>query len=637
MAYNWISVQTAAELLDVSVSAIHKTIEKYCEGEKYVFRCIKGKGRGGKQYEILLESLPQSAQDKYNGIISKQQQSDNDVIAHLTNKNRDDTCRKYNIVCAYERFKKENHFRGKQQAFIAQYNEEHPDKPINKNKLEHYCRQYKKGGAAALIDRRGNSRAGQVNVPDEMWEVFKKLWLRTSKPSKQICYDMTKEYFEQQGKTVPHISSFKRMINKLPDIVIARYREGKKYYEDRYLPYIPQDYSNTYSNQLWIGDHHVFDVLVVDEDGNVFRPWLSAWEDLHSRMIVGYVINRIEPNSDIVLDSFARGCHAHGIPDGVKIDNGKDYQTYDLFNKDFSMSICNTMGIKVTSALPYNAKAKPIERLFRTIEDRYCRLLDCYIGNAPHNRPEEMRKLNKQLKNKAMPYSKFLVYMDNVIKTYNTTYHSTIKTTPLEAYKNGFAKPMRIVLDTDVLNAFLMRTSKPIKVGRNGIRVPSIGYYYDDIRLSEYIGKEVYARYNSEDIRKIYIFDENNTLICSAKNVELSAHDSPVTMEYIRELQRKKKTRNKFAKEQLDKNISVPTLDEFVGKKSARFEDMPTDSGIIKLNPVTYNQAKEMKKEDENHLQRNTEGNKEKPKENVYNTREFNKQLAEFYKKAGGI
>lgn len=636
MAYNWISVQYAAELLDVSVSAIHKTIDKYCEGEKYVFRCKKGKGRGGKQYEILLESLPQSAQNKYNGIQSEQRQSDNDVLWHLTDKNRDDTCRKFNIVYAYEEFKKENHFVGKQQAFIEEYNEKHPDKPINKNKLEYYCRQYKKGGMAALIDRRGNSRAGQTNVPDEMWAVFKKLWLRESKPSKQICYDMTKEYFEQQGKKVPHISSFKRMINKLPEIVVARYREGKKYYEDRYLPYIPQDYSDTYSNQLWIGDHHIFDVLVVDEDGNVFRPWLSAWEDLHSRMLVGYVINRIEPNSDIVLDSFARGCHTHGIPDGVKIDNGKDYQTYDLFNQDFPMSICNTMRIKVTNALPYNAKAKPIERLFKTLEDRYCKILDSYIGNAPHNRPEEMRKLNKQLKDKAMPYSDFIKYMGNAIKVYNTTYHSAINTTPLEAYKNGFVKPMRVVLDTDVLNSFLMRTSKPIKVSRNGVRVPTIGYYYDDTRLAEYIGKEVYARYNSEDVRKVYIFDENNFLICSAKSVELSAHDSPVTMEYIRELQRKKKAKNKFIREQFERDVSIPTPEDFVERKTERYDDVDVTSGIVQLNPVTYKQAEEMKKEDKKHHTIAAE-KIEPPKKNIFNTREADERIAEFYKNAGGI
>lgn len=84
------------------------------------------------------------------------------------------------------------------------------------------------------------------------------------------CYEITQEHFAEQGITIPSYSSFKIRVRKIPEIVVARYRFGKKYYEDKYLPYIPQDYSNTYSNQLWIGDHHIFDVLVVDEEGNVF-------------------------------------------------------------------------------------------------------------------------------------------------------------------------------------------------------------------------------------------------------------------------------------------------------------------------------------------------------------------------------
>lgn len=629
----WLTVKETADLLGITERGVRMSIEKYCEGEKYVFRCVKGKGRGGKQYEILLESLPKSAQDKYHGIEDSKQLSDSEAWMKL-GKKRDKAIIKYNIVCAYLRYKKENHFSGKQRAFIENHNETHPDNPITKRQLEYWCKCYKDGGLLALADNRGGQE-GKSNITDEMWDVFKKLYLRESRPSIMACYEITQEHFAEKGITIPSYSSFKIKVRKIPEIVIARYRKGKKYYEDKYMPYIPQDYSETYSNELWIGDHHIFDVLVKDDEGNVFRPWLSAWEDLHSRMVVGYVVNRISPNSDIVLDSFARGCYLHGIPDEIKIDNGKDYKTYDLFNEEFAMSICNTMNIGVTKALPYNAKAKPIERLFRTLEEKYCKFLDSYIGNSPHNRPEDMRKLNKKLKDKAMPYNEFLKFVDNMIKTYNSSYHSAIKKTPIEAYKSGFTKPMRYVADKAALNAFFMRTSKPIKVSRNGVRVPAIGYYYDDTRLAEYIGKEVYARYNADDVRKVYIFDEKNQLICSAKSVELSAHKSPVTMEYIRELQRKKRAKNKFIKEQFTTDVSVPEVDEYVNKKSERFEDVSAKGNIIQMTPVTYVQAEQMKQEDENN---NTAAeNKEPQKKNMFNTREADERIAEFYKQAGGI
>lgn len=309
----WLTVKEVAELFDTSDRTIQRRIKDFCEGEKYVFRCTKGKGRGGKQYEILLESLPQWAQDKYNGVGANDYISDNEAYKRL-GKKRDKAIIKYNIVCAYLRYKKENHFKGKQQAFIAKHNEEHPDNTITKRQLEYWCRCYMNGGLLALADNRGGQE-GKTRITEDMWDVFKKLYLRESRPSIMACYEITQEHFAEQGITIPSYSSFKIRVRKIPEIVVARYRHGKKYYEDKYLPYIPQDYSDTYSNQLWIGDHHLFDVLVVDEEGNVFRPWLSAWEDLHSRMLVGYVVNRISPNSDIVLDSFARGCYTHGIPD----------------------------------------------------------------------------------------------------------------------------------------------------------------------------------------------------------------------------------------------------------------------------------------------------------------------------------
>ena len=172
----FIPVKEAANLLGISISAVHKTIEKYCEGEKYAFRCVKGKGRGGKQYEILLESLPKSAQNKYHGIEDSKQLSDNEAFKRL-GKKRDKALDKYNTVLAYLRFKKEHHFRGKQQAFIAKHNEENPENPITKRQLEYWVRCYKEGGLLALADNRGGQE-GKTNITDEMWDVFKKLYLR---------------------------------------------------------------------------------------------------------------------------------------------------------------------------------------------------------------------------------------------------------------------------------------------------------------------------------------------------------------------------------------------------------------------------------------------------------------------------
>jgi hypothetical protein len=46
-------------------------------------------------------------------------------------------------------------------------------------------------------------------------------------------------------------------------------------------------------------------------------------------------------------------------------------------------------------ALPYNAKAKPIERFFRTFEEQLGKLWQSYCGNNPNNRPRRLKNLNR--------------------------------------------------------------------------------------------------------------------------------------------------------------------------------------------------------------------------------------------------
>ena len=58
----WLTVRAVAELLGISERATRKN----ASNNKYTCRYIDGTGRGGKQLQILLESLPQEAQDRYN-------------------------------------------------------------------------------------------------------------------------------------------------------------------------------------------------------------------------------------------------------------------------------------------------------------------------------------------------------------------------------------------------------------------------------------------------------------------------------------------------------------------------------------------------------------------------------------------
>lgn len=627
----WLKVKEVAELLEMTERGVRKSATQL---NKYEYRYVDGVGRGGKQIVIALESLPQEAQDTYNG---KEREAQNSIYMSLTADQRKKVDFKLNVVLKYREFKRAYPKADKMTEFLKQYNEQ-TENILTKRQINHWEHKYEREGINGLIDRRGGYNKGCSDIPDEVWKTFLALYLKESKPTKEQCYRMIVDYFPTLE--IPHISAFTRKLEGLGKDALILGREGMKAYNDKVMPTMQIDYELIPSNMQWVADHHIFDVLVVDENGHVFRPWLSGWFDRGSRFIVGYVVNKVSPNSDIVLDSFAKACHKCGIPDEALLDNGKDYKVYDLFNNDFALSVTKQMGIKVTNAIPFNAKAKPIERFFRTLEETYCKHLASYIGNDPKKRPEKMKKVNEKLKEIAMPYNEFIEFIGNVIKTYNNSPHSgegMNNRTPIEVYKNSFEKPLRMVKTEDILNMFLMRTTKALKVGKNGIRIPEIGERYEDIKLFEYFGKNVFARYNSDDLKQVYVFTEQDEFICIAeckKFVDLGA-DAEVTKQTIRELNKRKKEIREFTKSQMGIGVKEPTIEDYVKSKASKAEDFNADEQR-QIIPIQIQKHKHLKEIEEEKQRKGLDKKTEETQETARSQRDIDKALAQLFAKAGG-
>lgn len=623
----WLSTKEVATLLNIS----DRTARTYAKS-RYKYREVRGRGKGGIQIEVALESLPQPVQDKYNGI---QEEKPNSYI-YLTAKQRENVDYKFNIITKYKEFKETCPEANKLEMFLSRYNEEHPQKPITRRMLLHWQKKFDREGINGLVDKRGQHNKDTSSVPDEVWETFKALYLRDSKPTKEQCYQMVVEQYKDKDIKIPHISSFTRRLEKLGEDALILGREGKKAYADKVLPTALVNHEINHSNFMWIADHHIFDVMVEDEKGKIFRPWLSAWIDDGSRLITGYVINKISPNSDIVLASFADACKKCGIPEWVKLDNGKDYKVYDMFNTDFALSIVNQMGIKVTNALPYNAKAKPIERLFKTLEETYCKMLNSYVGNSPTSRPEKMKKTNKKLSGELMQYKEFTEFVDNMIKVYNNTPHSGNGLNgkpPIERYRENFKKPLRAVKNEDVLNMFLIRTTRALKVGKNGINIR--GKYYEADDLVKYFGKKVYARYHSDNINYVYVYSEADEYICVAKCKELVdiGADYKVSVEDIRKQKQQEKAVKEFTKKQMAIGVSALSIEDFVKRKSEKAEEFDIDdvSQVIPIAAQQYKHSKKIKEDIEK-----MESGDNKTQDNKRTAKDIDKALFELIRQAGG-
>jgi len=563
----WLTVQEAALICGVTESAIKKAVQS----NRYESCYVEGRGRGGKQIRVSLESLPDEAQARYRG---EQSEKGADILSSLTDAQRDVVFLKLAAVEAYQEFKEIYPKADKLQAFLTQYNEQHPEKPLTKRQLNHWERLFNRDGIAGLVDRRGGYNKGQSIIQEDEKKVFLSFWLqekgtKSGGPSVASCYRLTQRAFPD--RQLASVSAFERLARSIPYPTKVLTREGKKAFDDKCMPYIPMDYTSLHTNQQWVADDHVFDVLVEFPDGHVGRPWITGWEDRSSRYIVGYLMSDHDPNANDILDAFARAVSAFGIPEGVLLDNGKNYTVKDLFNRDFTMSIANQMALSVTNAIKYNAKAKHIERFFNTLEYSYMIHLESYIGANPKRRPERMQTVNDKLKGVAMPYAEFIQYVDQVISIYNNSPHSgqgMNGMTPCQAFSKNVTAIR--TADAALLSMYFKRTSKLLKVGRNGVRVPELEQYYDANELFSHQGERVYARYNTDDVRQVYIVSEDGKFICTAESIDLGCLDEKLTAQSLQKLNAKKKERRKQARAIIP-DIAVPGIQQLAIESGLAF------------------------------------------------------------------
>lgn len=219
MALIWITTKQAAELEQVSDRTMRRN------KEKYIYRPING-----AEYEFALCSLSKSAQARYRG---EQDQLNEDVLLSLTDAQREVVFTKLSAVEGYQSFKETYSKKDKQRAFLAQYNEQHPDNPITKNQLNHWEVLYFCDGISGLVDRRGTWNKGVSSIPEVAKQMFLAYWLQekgTNRggPSVASCYRLTQQQLPELQ--LPSVSTFERMVRNLPAPLKILMRESRKAY-----------------------------------------------------------------------------------------------------------------------------------------------------------------------------------------------------------------------------------------------------------------------------------------------------------------------------------------------------------------------------------------------------------------------
>ena len=320
---------------------------------------------------------------------------------------------------------------------------------------------YQNGGIDALMPRERSDKGGtRVLTDTAIEEIYR---LKEAFPrlnSTQIHRHLVEEAFIPASVSVCAVQRFV----KKHDLKSARnpnMRDRKSFEEDAfgkmwqadtcYLPYITEDGLR----------RRVYCILIIDD---------------HSRFLVGggLFYNDSAYNFQKVLkDAVA----AHGIPSKLYVDNGSSYS-----NGQLSL-ICGSIGtVLLHTKIRDGASKAKIERQFRTLKETWLYTLDLDSLSS-------LAQFNGLLKD----------YM----RSYNTSLHSGIGTTPLSRYQQTRASIRTPASREWLEECFLNRITR--KVNKDStVSIDKVSY---DVPM-QFISSKVEIRFLPDDMSSAFILYE---------------------------------------------------------------------------------------------------------------------------------
>jgi transposase InsO family protein len=490
---------------------------------------------------------------------------------------------------------------GDVEAFAAAWNPTHPDLQVTRSTLYRWVAEHRQGGIAALVpgtclrDQKGQT------IPDELREYFDHLYLDQSRRTVRLCWSMTQEVARAKGLVMPSLQTFYRHAEQLPQASVVLAREGKKAWEDKASPFIRRGYTEVCSNAIWVADHHQVDIAVRGPDGRPHFPWLTVFQDIRSRAWVGWHVS-LNPNSDTIFMAFQRGVKRFGLPEKLSLDNGKDFRSQDFaggrprtvkveqLDDVRTRSLTARLDIKVTFARPYNARSKPIERSFLTLKGWFSKMWASYRGGNVLEKPPRLKALLGRPGDLPTLAQFDQVVEEWILEVFN---HSEVEAkdipkgmTRMQAWNEFLPETGKRTAREDDLILLCMRTSKPLKVGRNGITMWGREFYAEE--LWGIRGHKVYARHDTAEPGHLWVFDLEDRYICEAICRELVDYEA--TGEDIKAGEADKRRElalSKSYRDMLDaRDIDPDPLHRHIERRRAANASLPPDDGrgqVIRL------------------------------------------------------
>lgn len=584
--------------------------QQISEGKIQAFGSAEKKrgGASGFSYQIPVNSLDPKTYNKYireqrkkNGIQVPKAERIRELptLEGMSEEERREVSFWRNVISDWLAFRSQP---GKKEELDTQFYEElqerYPEMHLSVQIIKRKEKALRTYGEAALIDGRGKHGHHKKVMPDEVFDIFISYYLDQSRPSVEQCMGYTETWFRQKGREdmlpLPSSQTFGReILRRILPAELTYCRKGEKACVDTMLPSLKRNYDDLYSNSIWVCDNHTFDVFVNDgEHGKPVRVYLTAFQDVRSRKFVGWEVT-MNPCSQATLVALRRGIEENGLPDMILSDNGREFLTHDIGGRGFRKggkaskeereipTILDNLGIRFTTAMVRNARAKIIERAFLEVKNNFSKMFDGYTGGTIAERPERLKKTGKDAEN-FMLLPEFVQYVDNYIRyIYNKRSHNGVGMngrTPDQMYAECMIE--KRIATPEQLNLMMMRHSRMQTVSKDGVYLNLYGqklYFQSEDLILRHIKEKVYIRYNPDDMAEVRIYSSEDRFLCTAQQVRLYSYfEDKETLRNAISDQRKYLKAVKLVEERKQKKVmSAWELMVYAAEQNKLIDDTP--------------------------------------------------------------
>ena len=437
----------------------------------------------------------------------------------------------------------------------------------------------------ALVDTRGRRRYKRPG-PDAFWEILRKLYEHSNRLDLESAHTWACRAWRKALEADPDLGQpptyqqawwyYKHHADKRA-VYLAR--EGKKAHRDAVVGYITREAPPR--DQGWEGDHHVMDVPVRVWDAEKtkwvpVRPWLTAWKDPGSGYMIGWHLRCEYPDRNAIERSLRHALERNGgcPPQIIYIDNGKDYQSFagpanrkigkGKLSSNASIkraldsrtqSVATRLGCETRYALPYNARAKTIERSFKDVTRQFAKMWSGYRGGSIAERPAESDGVWKDAPETLPTLEElsgaFASWVDTCWHEEPSQGKACKGKSP--AQSRADQSPYRPALDPLTIYKAFLRPVGERTVHRGGVVLWNHTEYRSDALIPHVLGPKVHLRLDPDDHKKMWIFDAEGREICCAGLKPTLGHFAdpadPKTAELLKEEQRRQRRETKRDRE----------------------------------------------------------------------------------------